>query len=322
MNSCVNNIVAAGICANEAPSVSGFTLMQAAGMSPKNLDDIANENYKQGVALAEAKKQLAVNIFRNDLIGALQANRVIASTADVLYNTSTFKPTVNMGVYAGERGITLHQNTTYRGRLRRTKLSAIQVYPLAAGTGTIKIYDGYTETPYPNLQFVANQVNTFAIDYTMTGSAIRVVVDNTEIPFASAPITCMQGCNKTMPNPCGWADGWTGTGAIKGEGYGINVQFYCHCDYDQLICDMAKSFSGELLWLKWTYLVYEEQWKTNRFNSWVTYNRDEIKRDILPGLEGQYVKKWNAMMDGLPGTLATYKDDCLNCRGIKWQNNL
>ena len=65
----------------------------------------------------------------------------------------------------------------------------------------------------------------------------------------------------------------------------------------------------------------EEQYRTNRFNDWVIYNREEMP-DVINQLRADYTTRWNEMMNGLFGILNTYKDDCLNCRGVKKVANI
>lgn len=328
--SCLDNIVSLGYCSDETPSLSGFTLSQAAGISILNLADTATETYGQGIAMAEAKKTLSILQVKNDFIGALQANKIVTTISEPTYQSSVFNTSVNNGTYAGYRGITVHKSGTYRGgRLRKTFIKSIQLYPLSSGETTINIEDGYNSYSYA-VEVVGGQVNTFNEDnldnfpFVMAENfdTIRITVDNTNIAFASSVITCMKGCNGTVPNPCGWVDGWDGTRAIKAEGYGINVEFYCQCDYEQVLCDLAKSFMGELIWLKWQINIFDEQYKSNRFTDWVVYGHEEIQKVILPDLERQYNNKWNALMNGVFGILQTYKDDCLNCRSIRWRTNV
>lgn len=300
--------------------------MQAPGMSPLNLDNIANEQDVQGKVLAEKKKKLAITLLKNDFIGVLQSNKIATTIAEQIYNSSSFAPNVNLGTYPGERGVIIHaNNSNYRGVLRRRKVTGIQCYPLTGGTGNIIIVDSDNgveiSTPFP-ATFVANKVNSFTIDYTPINGVFKVLIDNTAISFASAPIICLKGCNNSMPNQCGWADGWDGMQAVKSEGYGINVQFKCFCDYDKLICDLSKTFIGELIWLKWQELIFDEQLKSNRFEGWVIYNRDELP-GIIAQLNNQYNTKWNQMVGGgLFKILQTYRDDCLECRGVRTLVNL
>jgi len=323
---CIENIVTLGLCDTDT-STSGLTLMQAGGMSPKNLENTASEQYVSGTKLANMKKALAITLLKNDFIGVLRGNNIATTIADPIYSTSTFIPAVDLGTYSGARGVTLHANhSNYHGRLRKQKITGISCYPLTSGVADIQIVDvieGVTTiTPF-SATFVANRINNFAIDYTCQNSVVRVLIDNSVITFASAPITCLKGCNNSMPNPCGWADGWDGTAAVKSEGYGINVLFKCHCDYDQLLCDLAPTFTGELLWLKWQELIFDEQYKTNRFSAWVIYNREDIDKVILPQIRQQYAIKWNEMVGGaLFNILKTYRDDCLNCRGIRQVTNI
>lgn len=314
---CYENITTLGICPDEEASTSGFTLLQAAGMSPKIFANIANENYTSGADLAMEKKALTLNQVRNDFIGALQMNNVMTQMAKPVYDSSRFNTGAIIQTYAGERGITIHK-TGSRGGLRKRKIKNIQLFPLDNGDTTIIIYDGYTETQFA-VTVVAGEINTFEADYTIQSQYARVLVDQTNIRFASTPIICLKGCGGKIPNDCAWVDGWDGTAVTRNEGYGINVQFYCECDYDEIMCDVK--YMGEIIWLKWQINVFDEQYKTNRFNNWVTYNRDTIP-DVIAQLKTEYTEKWNEMMAGLFGLLKQYRDECLDCRKIRWVTNV
>jgi len=318
-----DNIVTLGIAPDDGDSLSGLKLIDAPGISIKTLNQVASETYTQGVTLAMRKKNVSLIQFQNDFIGALQTNKVVTSINDPVYDTSVFNPASSVGASSFERGISLMRNRNYRGSLRKLRLKNIQLYPLTSGDATLKIYDGFTETDY-SITLIANQVNTFASTFEVSeySFGIKVLVDAPGISFASARVICGEGCSGSMPNPCGYANGWDGTKKVKSEGYGINVQFYCHCDYSQIITDMSKTFSGQLIWLKWQELIWDEQQKTDRFNFWCLYNKDQIKNEIIPDIIGQYNTKWNEMMAGLYAILETYKDDCLNCRGVRWRTNV
>lgn len=319
-----DNIVTLGIAPDDAASLSGLQLIQAPGITIKTLNNTANETYIKGVTLAMQKKALALVQFQNDFIGALQTNRVLTDINEPVYDTCVFNSASNIGASAAERGVSVWRNTAYRGSLRSVIIKTIQCYPLTSGNGTINIDDGQ-KVQSINVTFVANQVNTYSVTPIVlpsTSFGFKITIDAPDISFASARVICGEGCNGSIPNPCGHAKGWDGTGYQKYEGYGVNVQFYCHCDYTRIITDMANSFTGELIWLKWQYNIFDEQYKTDRFNFWCVYNREDIPKVILPDLANQYAQKWNEMMAGLFNILKTYNDDCLNCRGIRWRTNI
>jgi hypothetical protein len=325
---CIDTIVTLGICPDEEPSKSGFTLLQAPGISVKNLAATATETYGSGTQLALAKKELAITQVKNDFIGALQANKVVTMLSHPDYNTSVFKPESDMGTYAGFRGLTMHiAKMRNRGRIKKTYIREIQLYPLASGDTTLRIHDGYNQIDYP-ITVVANQVNVFnkeqlsGFPYELQNDHVVISVDNTNINFAKSEILCGTGCNGGLPNPCAWSDGWNGAAPIKKEGYGINVVFYCDCDYTQIMCDLSNTFIGELIWLKWQIAIFEEQVLSNRFSEWVVYGAEDIRENVLPSLMSKYNAKWNDMMQGLYGILQTYRDDCLQCRGIRWVTNV
>ena len=208
--SCLDNIVTTGLCDDEQPSLSGFTLVDAPEITIRNLNDSASETYVQGIKLANAKIRLAYIQVKNDLLGAMQVNNVIPTLVEQLYNTSTFNPSVTIAAANIERGITLHKNPRYRGKIRKTCIAKIQVYPLASGNTDILIYDGGVKTTYP-VALVANQVNTFEIDYQLCSAFARVLINDNSFPMASAISICGIGCGGKQPNECGYAMGWNGT---------------------------------------------------------------------------------------------------------------
>lgn len=324
---CTDSIVTLGLCPDEDASLSGLRLIDAPGISIKTLALSANETYVKGTELAMEKKALALTLITNDFIGTLQGNRIVTTISNPEYNTSQFDTSTILAASNDEKGTTWHK-APWRGNLRQSIVKQIEVYPVDSGDAELLIYDGYNTYTYA-VTLVGGQVNVFD-ESNLSGfpfiinqhsSSIKVLMDAPGIRFYSAPISCMKGCNNSMPNPCGWADGWDGTKAVKSEGYGINVVFYCNCNYEQILCDLAKSYSGELIWLKWQIEIFNEQKKTNRFNNWVVYDTATLKEEIQE-LEAKYTAKWNSLMEGALGILNTYRDQCLNCRGIRTMTNV
>lgn len=322
----LDSIVTLGICPDNGTSTSGLTLLDAAGISSKNLADIANEDNVTGISLALEKKALSIVQVRNDFIGALNTNNVIADVNHPVYDTAFFLPDVNVGTNSS-RGIWLHKAGRYRGSLRKTYIKAIQLYPLSDGTGTLTIWDGIHEYAYA-VNLVGGQVNTFDVDSLdgfpfeiNTNSASVKVLITSSVSFASSKITCKTGCNGTMPNQCGWAEGWNGSARVREEGHGMNVQFYCECDYEQILCNLSKGYSGELIWWKWQANIFREHQKSNRFTNWVIYNHEEMQKWI-DDAESNYNRVWNNLMAGMLGILKSYNDDCLSCKRTRWLTNI
>jgi hypothetical protein len=306
-------------------SLSGLDLMDAPEISALNLANIANEEYVTGLNLARKKAEQASIFVRNDLMSVLAANNVIPDLSDKKYNTGTFKPAVTFPAEAKERGLTIYKNKRIKGNLRKLKIHTVSVYPLADATAvSLKIYDdfgGGTISVY-NIDLVANQVNTFNIEYELKGSFARILLDGTNVPVASSYLTCFTGCNGSMPNDCGYTKGWYDDKEISSkEGFGINAEFSCACDYEQLLCDLAKSYIGELVWLKARVLLMEEHLRTNRLNNWVVYGREDTEK-FLVDTENKYRDKWSAFVNAMPGILRQFRDECLVCNGIRWVVNI
>jgi hypothetical protein len=318
----LNTLVTLGICPDDGTNLSGFTLLQAGGMNIRSFAEIATDS--SGIDMVMEKKALAINKLKNDLLGALAMANVNTSIAQPIYESGYFKPATSVGASSSGRGTVIHK-AKWHGNMRQTLIKAVEVYPLTDGTGTLQIQDGSNIYSWP-ITLVANSANYYnetqldGFPFSIRSKTAKVLVIANGVSFASSYIQCKTGCHGA-PNPCGWADGWNGTGYVKDEGYGTNIYFQCVCDYTQLICSNPALF-GELLWLQWQMLIFDEQYKSNRFTNWVTYNQKTINEVVMPDLSSQYQSKWNTVTGNLPNILRTFNDQCLDCRDIKWVTNI
>ena len=301
-------------------------MFQAPEITVGNLAAMATETYTSGMNLLRAKLDLAILLVQNDFIAALNTNGVIANTVAATYNTSTVNPAMSMGMAPLERGVLVIKSTKIRGKLRKLKLKQVVVYPLTSVPSImLNVYDvnGTSEIAYRyDVELVANQENIFDVDLALKGTHFRVTIDNTAVEMASAPVSCLEGCSGQLPNDCGYARGWDGTKEVhKGDGYGIDVIFGCECDFAELMCNLSKTYIGQLIWLKARILVMEEHLNSNRFDNWVVYNREDTALHRQE-VQAEYKRQWQGLMDGLYAILKTYRDDCIECRGIKWRTNI
>lgn len=326
MSQLQNIISVRDVCAEQqATSLSGLDLMDAPEISVKNLANIANEEYVTGLNLARKKVEQATVLVRNDMMSVLAANKVMPNLVTKKYTTGEFKTSINYPAEAKERGVTLYKNRKIKGVLRKLVIHNIQVYSLTDASGVaLKIYDDYAGgmvSTY-NIDLEAGKANTFNVEYELKGSFARVLLDGTNVPVTGTYLTCFTGCNGTMPNDCGYTKGWYDNKEISSkEGFGINLEFSCVCDYEQMLCDLAQTYIGEIVWLKSRVLLMEEHLRTNRLNNWVVYGREET-REYLVDIENQYREKWQLFINAMPGLLKQFNDDCLNCNSIKWVTNV
>lgn len=324
MPDCLQNIISLNCGEETGTSLSGLDLYDAPEISPKQLAAISNEKYIAGTTLATAKYNLALKLVRNDVLGILSASNVMPNLAKVQYQTGVFKDTV---ITADDvnRGLILFRNRRIRGALTKTIIHNIKVYPFAdAASVDIVIEDDYaggTVTTYP-VELVANEVNLFNVEYAIQGTYARVYIDGTDLPVATTYMTCHTGCNGSLPNSCAYAVGYYNGIEISAlENYGIVLDFSCECDYDLLLCNLAPTWLGEIVWLKTRVLILEEHVKSNRFDNFVIYNRDETK-EYLVDVDNQYRTKWNTFVNSLPNIVKTFRDDCLSCEGVRWVDNI
>ena len=323
--SCLDSLVTTGICNEEGTSISGFTIMQAPGISVINSAKIATETYVSGLELLKEKKKLAIAQLRNDFVGAINGMNVIATLDDRRFESSTLSP-ASTGTNPSPRGVVIHP-IRFRGGSRRLAINSVSLYPLASGDTDLTIFDGYSTVTY-NISLVAGTTNVFDLnnldDFPFIphpeATEVRVLVDQSVIPFGSGNVICMKGCRGDAPNSCAWADGFDGAGNVKDQGYGVSVNFSCFCDYGSVLCDNA--LTPELLWLKWQINIFEEQILSNRFNAWVVYNVEQIAEDIVPALYSRYRQRWADMMGSLPTFLANRRDQCFDCRQMRWATSI
>lgn len=299
--------------------------MDAPEISTLNLAKIANEDYVSGLNLARRKVQQATMLVRNDLMQALAASNYLPNLTATTYRTGTFVTSTTYPAENKDRGLTLHKNPKIKGDLRKLVIHKVKVYPLASKDDMSLVvqddYAGGIETTY-SIDLVANEENTFDIAYTVKGTQARVYINGTDVPVASAYLTCFTGCNGSLPNDCGYTKGYyNGVEISNKEGYGIVLEFSCQCDYDELLCRFAKGFIGEIVYLKSRVKLMEEHLRSNRFNNWVVYGREELQQ-YMTDVENQYREKWNAFVNAMPAALKSLRDDCIDCRGIKWVVNI
>lgn len=318
----LNNIVTLGYCPDDGTPTSGFTLLQAGGMNIRNFANIATDS--SGIEMAMEKKTLAINKFRNDFIGALAANNVLTSVANPDYDTAMFKTDSQVGSSSSGRGTTICK-VRQKSQMRELFIKGVEIFPVQSGSGTLQIIDGLNIYSFP-ITFIGGQSNFYDdtqladLPYSVQSNFAKVLVIADGIDFYSSYIQCKTGCHGA-PNPCGWAEGWNGSAVSKHEGYGTNVVFGCECNYDKVICGNPKLY-GELIWLQWQMMIYDEHYKSNRFNGFVTYNKETIDEVVMPQLQSQYNEKWGYIQANLLNILKVFKDDCLNCKGIRYATNI
>lgn len=322
--SCLDNIVIISDPCNpfEQKSLSGYDLLKAPELTLTSLAKTANEKYIKGYELAKSVLDSALLEVRNDFLGILAANNVATNLNSEIHNTSEFSDATIFPVSNVERGITLYRNSSIRGNLRKLHIKNVSVYPMSdVPDGEILIYDNGLLYRYP-VELVGGEINTFEINHIVQGSSAKVLMNGSKTAVGSSKIVCFTGCNGRIPNDCGYAKGYDGVGEINAkEGFGIGVDFYCECDYEQILCDMAKGYVGKLIYLKARIMLLDERILSNRFDAYIVYGVEEAKEYKLE-LLNEYNGTWNAFVGSLPLTLQNYRDNCIKCKGVRFVTNI
>lgn len=322
--SCLDNIVIISDPCNPfaEKSLSGYDLLNAPELSQNNLSSAANEKYIKGYEMAKHVLSNAILDFRNDFLGVLSGNNVMVSLNNELHTTSEFNVSTIFPAENKERGITLYRNSNIKGSIRKLHIKTVSVFPMSDVEGAeILIYDNGFLYRYP-VDLTANLVNTIEVNHVVQGSYARVLMNGSQTAVGSANLVCFTGCHGKVPNDCGHVKGWNGDGEISGkQGFGIGVDFYCECDYEQILCDLAKGFVGKLIYLKARIMLLDERILSNRFDSFIVYGQQEAK-ELQIKLENEYNETWNTLVQSLPQTLKGYRDSCIKCNGIRFVTNI
>lgn len=320
---CLENIVTIRGCSGTTP-LSGLDLMDAPEVSQLNLSKTATEKDVSGLQLAQRVLSNANILVRNDMLEVLARNNMLVDVTDRRYQTTEFKPQTIITATATERGITLKRANPYgwRKSLKGLTIHTIKVFPMSDVTGaTIKIYDSglnYPTTSTYVVDLVGGEINEFDVAYTVNGEYAHVVMVGNSSNLASAYLTTCAGCSGKAPNDCAFTQSYNNGVSQSGrEGYGLGLVYSCTCDYDMLMCNLAKTSLGKLIWMKARIGLMQEHLASNRLNNWIVYNREEVKDYWLPKLEAEYDESWRVFVSSLPNLLQGYNKDCIFCNGIR-----
>lgn len=321
MISCLQNIVSIqDQCGNAVPrSTSGYDIFQAPEVKFRGIAAITDEKYIRGMNLLQAVRNNAIMEVESDFLKIVTASKFSVELGSIYHNAGQFNQNIINPVATGEHGITIH--SARPSVIRKLRVATIDLFPVDSSSNVdLKIYDNGMVSTY-TVSLIGGQVNTFHVDYQAVADYIRILLDTTSIRMYSTAITCMVGCNGTMPNECGYVKGWNGTSEVKSEGFGINASFTCECNFSQLLCGWSKQFIGEIVFYKMRSLIQEERLKSDRLNNFTIYNRDEAKESHIE-LENKYREKWNTFAENLPNMLKNMKDSCITCNRPKWVPNV
>lgn len=296
--------------------------MDAPEITFQGLSAVANEKYVDGYTLVQNVLRLAILDMKNDFLSVLATNNISTDISNISYKTSVFNTENTWPALAKERGLTLYKAPKTKNRLKKMIIHKVSILPMVdKEDAEVLIYDNSNVYAYP-IELTANLINTIEIHHIVQGDYARVLIDGTDLPVATSRLICFTGCSGGLPNDCGYTKGYNGDGEISGkEGFGLGVEFTCECDYESILCDLAKSYVGKLIYLKTRMGLLEEKLMTNRLNNIVVYGKEEAQA-MLKKLEGEYTDTWNSFVGGLPNILKKYNSDCLNCRGVKWVVNV
>ncbi len=314
---CLENIVSVRDVNAEQfiTSSSGYDLMDAPEINSEKINDIANAEYDTGLKILKNCVRLALRDIETDFISVLSANKISSNTNSYDVITGNFSAQ-NINNVSGQKGIVIHKQGN--SGIKKIRLKKIRIYPVNDhASAQLKFIDSGKESVL-NIALTGGKVNEFATDYFVEGNDIKILLEGVET--YSSELTCLLGCNGTIPNDCGYVKGWNGSSETQREGFGINAVFSCECDYSQILCQQSKNFVGLLIWLKSRIYVLEERIHSSRINPFIIYGQEEAKNQRIE-LLNEYNSKWNVFIETIPN-LISGNDDCFDCKKAKMVTNV
>lgn len=295
-------------------SSSGYDLMDAPEINIQQINDLANSEYDTGLKILKNCVRLALRDIETDFISVLFANKISTNSNSYDVITGNFSAQ-NINNASGQKGIVIHKQG-YSG-VKKIRLKKIRIYPVSDhAIAQLKFIDSGKESVL-NIALTGGKVNEFATDYFVEGNEVKILLEGVET--YSSELTCLLGCNGTIPNDCGYVKGWNGTSEVQREGFGINAVFSCECDYSQILCQQSKNFVGLLIWLKSRIYVLEERIHSSRINPFIIYGQEEAKNQRIE-LISEYNAKWNIFIETIPN-LISGNDDCFECKKARIVTN-
>lgn len=296
-------------------SSSGYDLMDAPEIDAAKINDIANTEYNTGLKILKNCVRLALRDIETDFISVLSANKISANTNSYDVTTGNFSAqNINSG--SGQKGIVIHKQGN--SGIKKLRIKKIRIYPVNDHESVqLKFIDSNKESVL-NIALTGGKVNEFATDYFVEGNDVKILLDGVET--YSSELTCLLGCNGTIPNDCGYVKGWNGSAETQREGFGVNAVFSCECDYSQILCQQSKNFVGLLIWLKSRIYVLEERIHSSRINPFIIYGQEDAKNQRIE-LINEYNSKWNIFIETIPN-LIKGNDDCFDCKKSRVVTNV
>lgn len=322
---CLQDIVSIkNICEPDlfVESTSGFDIFDAPEINVSMISSLGTVEKTSGIETLKSIRSNSLKEFNIDFINHLTANGLIPNLSESKkISSGDFNMTNTNPVYAGKRGIVI--TSVNPDGLRRVVVNKLKILPKQSGNFQLDILDEYNNLKTTlTLALVADSVNEFYINYPISGTKAKFLLDNAALETQSSVITCLKGCNGTKPNKCGYVSGWDGIKEVKTEGFGLVAEFACQCDYSYLICKLAKSYVGKLIFTKMRIGVIEHALFNNRLTNWIIYGKEE--RDaLLKDLQSEYMGLFNTLTQTLPHqTLHYQKEGCIECKGISVKVNV
>jgi len=317
------------LCERTTTSVSGsYSIFDIRGFSIGKAARINNDILEDVEATLYNIRKLAVNRFTTDLSIFLQGNGYQVNMADHIHDSQK-NDTVIGGYSAIEigkiRGIRLTQKVMCR--TKKLKIRTIKILGQNTGLFNLVIYNSGIRWDIPinlvaGVYYVINESDIYALlgsELFARRQELFIGIDGTN--FNPAVIIPDCGCQGSK-NDCADVKGFSGSlsSTMNYESntattYGIQVEFSCSCNWNDIICQLTNSHPAAKQLLLY---LCEKFWNekviySDRLNLFTTFGKEDAK-ELLDKIEGEYAELFNNFCAGLGSFFKTGQfDDCITC---------
>lgn len=311
-------------CGESGEPKSGYYISDYAGITLQGAANIADETYHSGIEFLKGIRDKAMRKMQNDLLAYInlnfKTNNMIGYEwcSGKKYNTNTISPAPTL-----KRGILLEKKNA-KCSLTKMFIQRIRVKTNFTGQTDLFVADlGGVLTTY-TIDLVAGAITEIEVELPVIGDEVKIYIDGS-VEVYSNKIDCQ--CRGGSSSKCAKVKGFTESASITlntSEGYGIEADVICQCDYTNILCDLSMdAILGQAAYELAGAMYYEESLRTTRFNWMTIYNKEQIEQQVQVGFEAYKNYMENAML-GLRQFVVNADGGCgcIDCSKIERKANI
>lgn len=316
---CIDNIIGVrGVCGNsDTESFSGYYANDYPGITLQSASNSNNENTLTGYNyLVDLSRRMSMKL-NNDILAYINSNYRVNTLQAGMWSTGVYDTRViSAGNVGNRRGIVVYKKDL-RCTFKKIKLQRIRIYSTQTANTTLRIADTLGVVYTVNVSLTQDVIKELEVNKIFNGNEIQITLPDNIAVYSNKP-NCGIGCGGTAKSECVRVMGVNGSQLNTTEGYGIEADIDCVCDFSTLICNMA---SDKIIWQSafelYGAMFYDEMIKNQRLNYLTIYKSDQIKEQAQQGFES-YRNYFEQAMQGFRRYIVQLDGGCkcVDCSGL------